>query len=1022
MFKRHDEYRAIFKKFFEYVVADDDPNSVIFLGGDIVHSKTAMTPELVRLVSEFFKGCADLRPTILILGNHDLNLKNPSRLDSLSPIVESLNHPNLYFWRETGVYHFDDVAFSVMSVLGNVADWITADKIESAYKIALHHGAVHGSNTDLGYKINNITVQADKFDGFDLVLLGDIHQMQYLNTKKTIAYPSSLIQQNHGEGLHAHGFLEWDLASKKSKFVKLQNRYGYYTFEFDGGKWINPTPLPEIIRARVKYKNTPKEDLIKFFKGIGSNHSFQEIVYHRDDPVARLHFTSDVLLTNFYDIEKQNELICDFVADVLGLKSDSILDSIRHINRQVNSEMRSTQVGLRGVTWNLKKFSFSNMFSYGENNEVFFDEINGVCGIFAPNASGKSTLLYAISFCLFDKCPVGSKGVHVLNTLKDEFICECELLLGGEIYKIRRVGYRNTKNPDSVKVDVEFWKEIEGNQISLTGENRDDTNRIIREYLGTYDDFVMTSLSSQTDNQSFIDKTQKERKELLYRFLDLSIFDQLWKIAKEKHRELSAKIKGISETEMHDEISRFTSEVKNYAELIEKYNSDIEFALSNVHNLYERNKEILPQIRNLDITDSEESLVNKVERIKSEIESTTRMRIEAKEKANQIADSLTPPDILDFDVSILDYLNTLTDDIRKTSILKSGIEAEILHLSAKIEQLANHEYDPKCKFCTQNQFVVDAETAKTILPTKIEENKKLELHLVQMEEQKHILMERRARYDKYMAEMREYERGMREIDLIQQNLKSSKSKIEYLRDSLQQTELLLQKAIANRIAIIRNRDLQMEVQENESQITAFKKLEMQSRSYLSSAISNLATAKISKSVIEAKFDEYKNNSAELIALDAYLKSVSKDGVPYKIMSLVLPLIEFQVNEILQNIVGFNIKLETSDDKYIYGYIEYGENKKWPIEITSGMERFILSQAIRLTLTHISNLPKPNFIAIDEGFGVLDSENLNSVHRLFDSFQEKVDFVLCITHIEQMKDIADSTLEITKENDFSRIYG
>ena len=42
------------------------------------------------------------------------------------------------------------------------------------------------------------------------------------------------------------------------------------------------------------------------------------------------------------------------------------------------------------------------MFSYGENNVVDFTKLNGIIGMFAPNASGKSSLLDALSFCLFD--------------------------------------------------------------------------------------------------------------------------------------------------------------------------------------------------------------------------------------------------------------------------------------------------------------------------------------------------------------------------------------------------------------------------------------------------------------------------------------------------------------------------------------------------------------------------------------------------------------------------------------------
>ncbi len=72
--KRHDEYRSVFKRLFKYLKQNADSKSVIFLGGDIVHSKNDMSPELVDMVSSFLTGCADIAPTIVITGNHDANV------------------------------------------------------------------------------------------------------------------------------------------------------------------------------------------------------------------------------------------------------------------------------------------------------------------------------------------------------------------------------------------------------------------------------------------------------------------------------------------------------------------------------------------------------------------------------------------------------------------------------------------------------------------------------------------------------------------------------------------------------------------------------------------------------------------------------------------------------------------------------------------------------------------------------------------------------------------------------------
>ena len=59
------------------------------------------------------------------------------------------------------------------------------------------------------------------------------------------------------------------------------------------------------------------------------------------------------------------------------------------------------------------------MFCYGENNYVDFTQLDGIVGMFAPNASGKSTLLDAIAFCCFDRCSRTKKAAHVKVTSKE---------------------------------------------------------------------------------------------------------------------------------------------------------------------------------------------------------------------------------------------------------------------------------------------------------------------------------------------------------------------------------------------------------------------------------------------------------------------------------------------------------------------------------------------------------------------------------------------------------------------------
>lgn len=176
--KRHAEYISVFKKV--YRIAKKLPKeSIIYIGGDIAHAKTQLSPELVQVISDLLRNLANIRPTIVILGNHDLNLNNRSRLDALSPIINNLNHPNLHFLKESGIYNIANVAFTVMSVFDNTEDFIKAKDVVAEIKIALFHGIVAKSKTDFGFKLDS-DVTKSTFDGYSICMLGDIHLRQTL--------------------------------------------------------------------------------------------------------------------------------------------------------------------------------------------------------------------------------------------------------------------------------------------------------------------------------------------------------------------------------------------------------------------------------------------------------------------------------------------------------------------------------------------------------------------------------------------------------------------------------------------------------------------------------------------------------------------------------------------------------------------------------------------------------------------------------------------------------------------------
>jgi DNA repair exonuclease SbcCD ATPase subunit len=137
-----------------------------------------------------------------------------------------------------------------------------------------------------------------------------------------------------------------------------------------------------------------------------------------------------------------------------------------------------------------------------------------------------------------------------------------------------------------------------------------------------------------------------------------------------------------------------------------------------------------------------------------------------------------------------------------------------------------------------------------------------------------------------------------------------------------------------------------------------------------------------------------------------------------IISNTTPQMEQEANNILEQIVDFRLNIETGAND-INAFIKYN-NERWPVELSSGFEKFISSIAIRIALVNLSNLPRSNFLCIDEGWSVIDSNNMASVQILLSFLKTNFEFVIIISHLDSIRDCADKNIEIRKEKGFSKI--
>jgi DNA repair exonuclease SbcCD ATPase subunit len=1024
--KRHTEYREVFQKFLNNVDRDNIENAVIYLAGDIAHAKTEMSPELVREISWFLTECANRKHTFLITGNHDCNLNNNYRLDVLTPIVENLENERIHYLRDTGVYPFHNITFVVYSILDNQENWPKGELVEGENTICLFHGPVNDSTTDIGYTVSSNSFTTEMFDGFDMVMLGDIHKRQTLG-RSTIAYAGSMIQQNHGESLEKHGYLLWDVESRTFEEVDIPNDYGFYTLDVDNGVVPTVTNMPKKPRLRVRVSNTDPSQIKKALTKIKKQYKVQEFTVTRMDTLSKQktgNFDDRLAIGNVRDVEFQNELIKDYL-ERQYLADDDTIDKIKQINREINTKLVEEEM-TPNVQWVPHQFEFSNMFSYGENNKIRFDGINGIVGIFAPNASGKSSLFDALSFCIFDKTSRTYVAKNVLNNRKSNFYCKLHFKIEDVDYFIERRAKLINKGRN-LKVDVSFWKEDESGIHSLNGEQRRDTNSIIQQYLGTYEDFVLTTLSLQGNNSLFIDKSQSERKEILAQFMGVDIFDKLYSHAYNENRDNASLIRKFKRDDFTQQLADIQIDLKRVEaeykleevslttakEEVDKHNQKLISLNEKIVKVKSDNysKEELETKKSTSETSLTE-LISQRDKTQSKIGEFEETQIKLEEKI----DSFDEEEITEG----YDLFNKYTSDLKDLNNELDKLKIREDSLLERMKHLESHRYNKDCDICMENsESIIDAKVGVTADLSICSVNRK------SMLKQKDVLLlaiDSRKRYSNSLKELNKLKadetKVSRDINILINKLSTFETKEIKLNGELIQATQLIKDYLDNEKQIKKNKELRDEIIDVRHKLGKSKQILSNSEADILVLNGSVSSLKNQKKTIEDRIDEVSKLEEQFGLYEYYLNALGKDGVSYELISKALPMIEGEVNNILGQIVEFGLQLEM-DGKNVNANIVY-DDQKWSLEMCSGMERFISGLAIRIALINVCNLPRPNFLVIDEGFGTLDNENLTSLYMLFAYLKTQFEFVMIISHIDSMRDVVDTLMEIKKVNGFSNI--
>lgn len=839
-----------------------------------------------------------------------------------------------------------------------------------------------------------------------------------------------MIQQNHGESIDGHGFSLWDLLTKKYVHFNIPNDYGFFTVEVNKGKLVTDlTNIPKKARVHVKCFESVISEVKAVVADIKKSSLIDEISYGRvpsDEDQKKLQVATTINLADIADVSYQNQLLTEFLKDKCKITDQSIIDSVLSINTNINTKVDKDNLS-RNIRWKPKRFEFSNMFSYGEGNVIDFSKTKDVMGLFGPNTCGKSSVFSALSFCIFDKFDRGYKAKDVLNVQKSNFQCKFNFEVNGVDYFIERKGVANRKG--DVKVDVKFWKVENDKEIELNGEARRNTNDVIKEVVGSYEDFILTSLSVQSGKNvsSFIDMGQSERKDLLSQFIGLTLFDKLLEVASEESKSVGASLKLYKKDDLETKKVSFENELSS---LTLVFNDETEQLSKLNENKEKLNETLMGQIGLLKPVDSKYMSID-LKFVEEEIESCEcnihRCQVETVKLQEKMWSGNKSTQELDVKLKELDNKNIgnsykLYENAKNNlSMLSRKLDLKKIDVGNKVARktsLTNQEFDPNCKFCSKR----NASSVKELneISTELEQDKIEVTSLLKNrnDAQSEVdgliwVVDAQTQYLNLLKKRTEENDIVSKINIKISSLSAEMERYNSKKESLKRDLEEYNKQVE---AIEFNRHIQTEIDKLKLDIKNLDFNINQKSKRIQEVNNKMAVLITQVQQIVESIEKVKKLEKEYEAYSLYVKSVNRDGLPYMVIQRTVPEVEREVNNILTQMVDFHLAIET-DGKNVTPYIVY-DDKRWPIEMASGFEKFVSSLAIRVALVNISNLPRPPFMIVDEGFGVIDANNMPSVQTLFAFLKTNFDFIIIISHLDVLRDMVDKQIEIKKENGFS----
>lgn len=710
---------------------------------------------------------------------------------------------------------------------------------------------------------------------------------------------------------------------------------------------------------------------------------------------------------NITDYQYQKKLMKDY------LKANDVnidLVKIDRLDNKVNEEIDKLNTNkVKYNKWYIKNIEFSNFLSFGQNNFIDFENLDGISVIesMPKNFGGKTNVsIDLLLFLFFGRTTKTKTNIDIFNMFTDvnQVYVKGEIVIDGNDYVIERIIDRKLNRSGEYKVTntLNYVKKNEdGSVANLEGEQRRETEKFITSAIGTEDDFLSTILSTGNNLEELIESKPTARGQTLTKFLGLENLKVKEEVAKEMYSAWSKKLVSNTYNKVQLTIDNETYEVSitDSETEIERLNRELGETEKEVKKLGEERDELIGKKNNdVDmelVRTNPETLKKEIEQLKS-----------AQKSAQAIADSVDVKEPSEYYVE--EDHDKLKNQINDLVVEDKMLQGKMKNLFNLIEQMEKGSICPTCKRSLED---VDHTEEINQMKNELDVNEKERLDIVskvlKLQEQEKKFIELKKEYDTY--EKNKLIKAKNELDVEQKqllidakgtklaNYESNKNKLE-LNTQIDGKLIVLKTKIDSLNGYIRQIDTNINKQTNN--------------------ISNLKEKiKTNKELIKKiEFEEEYENIFKM-----YLNVFGKNGISKVIMKNMIPLLNQELYRLLVDSCHFILELNVNDKNEVeFMMIDTETRVTKLLESGSGYEKTISSLALRSVLTKISSLPKPNVIVMDEVFGKIADENLDMVGEFFKKIKNYFDHILVISHNPLIRNWSDNIIMIQKENNVSHI--